>query len=431
MPMYPDGRGRQCYRASRLYGLRPGGKLAETQFLDRAFGKVLTESAADHIKHIIYTLRHGKYSVKHALRHWSVEDLAWAWNQDPMCVLVPDVEYSESTRQVYRKAEAAFGEALLALKCAKALEQYDRGEPCHYLFGKDLTNSGLIMAANCFKSPEMLQGANMMGKQRVADSHMQFGVAHGIEHLSRGEIKDIHTPLLHGSSVFTIVKKLHEHVDNPEDFDVENVHQHNVDAYGEEVDNIETIADWGRRAVSNQQNVLKWRMPDGFVACHQAMMERTPFSVFAASTRVKGKPYKEYKLVATMPLSLDRKGVPVFGRENVTTASNKGVNVKVRGLFANITHSIDALLLRLVIDHLIDRDEVFLLKHDDYMMSPDCFDGVIAVCQEFFDYLQHNNLYQDALYQIADTLRVPRAAPELLVGNGVNKTRQSFNFLMV
>lgn len=431
MPVYPDDRGREYYRASRLFGLRPQGKLAETLLLDRAEPVVLGESAISHMKHIIFTLRYGKVSVADAVNGFSGCDLAWARGLDPLSVEVPDVKYSKATQRQYREAEGLFGEYLLANKAAKALENAEAGIPCHYLFGKDLANSGLIMAANCFRSEKMLHGANMMGEDAVADSHVQFGKAHGVDHLPRGEIKDIHTPLLHGSSAQTLLRILQSHVSNPEDFDLQKVLDHNVDAYGKEVNNIDAIAQWGHDVVSNNQNILKWKMPDGFPACHKAVMVRTPFSVYAASTRVKNKAYKEYKVMATMPLSRDRKGFPVFGRENTSGNSNKGVEVKTRGLYANVTHSIDAMLLRWVSAYLLERDEVFLVKHDDYIMSPDCFEGVIKVCQEFFRYLQNNNVYQDALDQIAERSLVCNEAPVLLVGSGPDRTAESFNFLMV
>lgn len=428
MPMFFDDRGRLYYYFSRLFGVRPQGKLWETTAIDRYEPKLLDESAVKHIKHIIYTILHGKFSVDHAVRHFKASHWGYAATIDPMEVEVPDVPYKGNER-AYRKAEQEFGERILLNKCAKALQMAENGEPCPYMFGKDLTNSGLIMAANSFRSEKMLRGANMLGLKKVADSHMQFGMAHKIEHLPRVEIKDIHTPLLHGSSVHTIVKKIQEHIDNPDDFNDQNVHEHNIDAYGVEVDNIDMIAEWGECVVSNHRNILKWKTPDGFPACHKAVMERTPFSVYAASTRVKSKPFKEYKLMATMPVMFDAKHQPVYGRENTTAMSDKGVNVKTRGLFANMTHSIDAYLLRWLINTLLEMDEVFLLKHDDYIISPDMFDVVIEVCQEFFSQLQEKNLYQDALEQIAEKLQCK--APKLYVGDAPNKVAESYNFLMV
>ncbi len=428
LPMFFDDRGRMYYYFSKLFGVRPGGKLFETLMIDRAEPKLLSEKAVDHIKHIIYTVLHGKYSVEHAVKHFNAKTLQQAKDADPLAVEVPDVPYKGNER-VYRHAESEFAERVLLNKCAHALELYAAGEPCSYMFGKDLTNSGLIMAANSFRSEKMLRGANMYGLKTVADSHSQFGKAQEIDHLPRSEVKSIHTPLLHGSSARAIARMISDHLGEGKDVTEEDVHQHNIDAYGAEVDNIETIAAWGELMVNNHRNILKWKMPDGFPASHRSVMVRTPFNVYAASTRVKSKPFKEYKLMATMPIALGADGKCVFGRENTTVLSDKGVGVKTRGLFANITHSIDAMLLRKVIGVLLDSEEVFLLKHDDYMVSPDMFDEVIATAQEFFDYLQSGNLYQEILDQIAE--KYGTHAPRLLVGNAPNRVAESFNFLMV
>ena len=433
LPMFFCGRGREYYYFAKVFGVRPGGKLWETCNIDRAEPKLLGEAAVRHIKHIIYTFRHGKFSVEHAMKHFSSDDYEYAKSINPLDVPVPDVPYGSNgeNARLYRKAEAEFGERIALNKCAAALDMYETGIPCPYLFGKDLTNSGLIMAANCFRSEKMLRGANMWGLKGVADSHMQFGVAHGIEHLPRVEIKDIHTPLLHGSTISTIVKKLHQHVDNPDDFNEESVYQHNIDAYGVEVNNIDIIAQWGQDVVTNHQNILKWKLPDGFPACHKAMMKRVPFSVFAATSRDNSKKFcHEYRVVTTMPLALDADGQCVFGRANTTSLSDKGVDPGMRGLFANLTHSFDGLLLRWIIDALIKEGEVGLFKHDDYMVSPDMFDLVIDTCQEFFEFMQERNLYQEALEQISSNLRKFVPAPKLFQGNASNKVRSSFNFLM-
>ena len=431
LPVRPDDRGREVYAAVRLFGMRPQGKLLETLCLDKAMGTLITDEGADHIKHIIYSVLKGKCSLEHALKHFSQKHFNAATEASPFDVPVPVGPVTDENRNEFRKAESDFGKAFLLNKCARALVLYAAGKPCRYIFGKDLTNCGLMVAGSCFGSGKMLTGANLMGHKRVNDSHAQFGKAHGLDALTRDQVKDIHTPLLHGSSSFTLVKELHKHVPNPDDYTEESVDLHNIEAYGDEVENIDMIASWGADVVSNHQNILKWTMPDGFPACHKAVMERTPYSVFAASTRVKGKDYKEYKVMGTMPIALDVKGRPTFGRDNVTLRSDKGVKVKNRGLFANATHAIDAMNLRGISVRLMNKGSVFLTKHDDFMVAPDDFNDVIEECQSFFSYLRSNNLYQDALDQISAKLVVPADAPILLVGNAPNKAAESVNFLMV
>lgn len=418
---YPDSRLRLYYSANVLIGARPQGKLWETLAIDRAGPKLLDNSAIDHIKHIIMTTLHGKMSVDQACAMFTDDDLYSAISADPFAVKTPDVPFTGNEGK-YRAAEAEFGERILLNKCAEAIYMTREGIPCPYLFGKDLTNSGLIMAGNSFRAPKMLDGANCMGSKDVMDSHMQFGKAHQVDGvLSRIQIKDIHTPLLHGSSVFTIAEKLKFYVPNPDDVTEKAVMEHNVEAYGHEVNNIEEIAKFGYNAVNNYVNKLTWTLPDGEKAQHESVMEHTPFKVYAVSTRKKGSSYHAYNLVQTMPLAVDSDGRNAYD-------SSLGVNTKRRGLFANITHGLDAYTLRRLVTALLAAGEVFLLKHDDYMVSPDMFDFVVSNLQGTFHILQQENLYQTALDQIASVLGVD--APQLIVGNAQNKVMQSVNFLI-
>lgn len=422
LPVYPDGRLRFYYTANVLYGARPQGKLWETLAIDRAEPKLLDRTAYHHIVHIIMTILFGKMSVTDAVGAFRQHHHQQALTIDPMAVEVPDVAYP-GNEGAFRLAENEFGERILLNKCAQALQMYYDQIPCPYLFGKDLTNSGLIIAGNSFRAQKMLEGANCMGSNVVADSHMQFGKAHGVaDILSRGQIKDIHTPLLHGSTVNTIVSKLQLYVEDTDSITAKAVQEHNVEAYGHEVNNIEQIAAFGYNVVNNHVNKLSWKLPDGEVAHHESLMEHTPFKVYAVSNRKKGKHYHAYSLIQTMPLAVDERGHNAFSAE-------LGVNTKRRGLFANITHSLDAYVLRRLVRQLLDSNEVFLLKHDDFMVSPDAFGLVIKSLQSSFDHLQHYNLYQSALDQIADANGVE--APRLITGDAPNKTKESVNFLMV
>lgn len=446
MPMKFENRGRMGYWANRLQGARPHGKLSETLVHDSGRPTLITNSGADHIKHMIYTILKGKHSLKMALRQWRDEYHDMARDIDPLAVECPKDLYSDATERAYRKAQSEFGERMLLNKLAISLDRYEAGEPCNHIFGKDLTNSGLIMAGNSFRSEKMLKGANCFGELTVADSHTQFGKAHHLDDLPRSEVKEIHTPLLHGSSSGAIVAAINKHsdtalaVENADKlppsvvFDIQKqmVEQHNIDAYGAEVENISTITEYGKSIVTNHQNIFKWRTPDGFTSSHRAEMHRTPFTVYVASPNVKGPyPKKAFNLMETMPISLDNKGNSCFGAENTTSLSTKGVRISNRGLYANMTHSIDAMLVRRIGWAMLMHQSSFLLKHDDYIISPNHFDEAIDVCQVFFDYLQQDNLYQNFLDQIADKSSAGIPAPTLLVGEAANKTQDSYNFLMV
>jgi hypothetical protein len=431
LPVNHCSRMRTYYDANALYGLRPQGKLFETSMIVAAKARVLGKSAIRVAKHVIVANRYGeKLTEAEACRKWSEKDLTWAKNLDPFITLT-DEKYSENTHHIFKGQEDEMGVIVQCLQMAEVIEKTRAGEPTKIMVGEDLTNSGLLMLANSSRSPKMLRSVNMMSDDTVQDAYKDWGIAHGIwEHLGRKIVKGLLTPLLHGASPHSLVRNLHTYVPNPEDFTVESMEEHNLEAYGPEVDNIEMIAEWGIEMVDNFHNVLKWKTPDGLTCTHQAVMDRTPFSVFVASTRGTKRPYKEYKIMSTMPVAFDRKKRPVFGRENITSKSHKGVCVKTRGLFANITHSIDGYLLRRVTRRLLDAGQPFLVKHDDYIVPPDQFGMVIEECQDFFDYLQNNNLYQSALDQIAKYRKVPGTAPKLVVGSAENRTKDSINFLM-
>lgn len=428
LPVYPCDRLRLYYVANKLPGARPQGKLWETLAIDSYNCHMITDKAFYHIVHIMVSLIDGKCSLDQACDAYQFE-----WRQpvnrflkeaaaaDPFGVEKPDVPFL-GNEDLYRKAESEFGRRILLNKCYEATMCYEKGLPCHSLFGKDLTNSGLIMAGNSFKSEKMLEGGNCAGSPDVQDSHNQFGEAHNLTNvLTRDKIKSIHTPLLHGSSAYAIAEMINTYSEGSKKVTDADVTASNVKAYGHEVHNIEAIASFGYYNVNNSINRLEWTLPDGSKAFHRAVMEHTPIKVFAASRRKKGQNYHAYKLNATMPLAVDSEGRDAF-------SSKLGVLNKRRGLFANMTHSIDAYVLRSLCRTLLDSGSTFLLKHDDYMVPPADFNIVVSDLQKSFSSLRDTNLYQQFLNEIGAKLGVD--VPELIEGEAENKIFESTNFLM-
>ena len=435
LPVHPDSRLRLSY-STALYGARIHGKAFETAMHDAYEARVYGPSAIDVCKHIIVDIRYGKMSQKEAVAKFCAKDLTWALAQDPLNVALPDVKYSAATKPTFEKFEKDCSEALVALKAARCIQMTKAGEPCSYMFGQDLTNSGLLMLGNSSRSPQMLAAVNVMGESTVRDSHTVTGTGLGIMSLGRQAVKLISTPLFHGAGYSTIAKKMLE-VGVAEEFCTEEyVDDHLIATYGYEIDNIQSITQWGRKVVNNYQNILKWKTLDGHTAFHQSTMERTPFSVCVAmpgwqnSSKKDPVPFKYYNIIATMPYAEDKSGYAIYGKDNVTPESPKGVSVKTYGLFANITHSLDATLLRRIVQHQLLKGEEILVKHDDYIVRPDQFGEIVQVCQKFFSDLQSKNLYQDALDQIAANLKVPATAPTFRVGNAPDLTSQSVNFLL-
>ena len=385
LPVKPDSRYRTYYEA-QLPGLRPQGKLWETLLIDSYIPSMITSKGADHIRHIIYVLRHGRTPILEALSKFSQEDLDWAGSQDPM-----DIEYVGGRKEIDR-----FGIRILANKCYTALELHGAGYPCHYLFGKDLTNSGLLMAGSSFRSEKMMLSANLIDHESSHNSHTDFG---NVYNLPLEDSKPIHMQLLHGSTPKTTSSLISKSLGI--DVDEETIRTRNREVYGDCVDNIDAIATWGSQIVANNQTTLRWKTPDHLIAEHSSVMTHVPIEVYSASYADK-KSYVKDTVIRTMPLALDINQYPIYSSgQGAGIHSKDGIQLKVRGLYANITHSLDGYLLRRVVRRLLSSGQPFLLKHDDYMVMPDAFDQVIDEAKVFFRGAAKMNYYQRALDEIA------------------------------
>ena len=411
LSMKYDDRYRVYYDAAVLEGIRPHGKLWETLMIDSAEPFKLTEDDCRVLRHTIYVNLHGRATIEKANDKWKEKDFLAAIGIDPM----------------EQDNEKAFGEAILLNKAAGALADYQAGVPSTSMFGYDFTNSGLMMAGLSFHSKEMMKVANLGNHKTVYDSHTEFGTAYGLK-LPRKEVKKIHTALMHGGTNETLLKEI-QSILGEDSFTLKQVVQANEKAYGDCVRNITSIADWGTIAVGNRQSILRWTMPDGFKACSRAHMEGVPVRCYAASARHK-EGYTAYTVVSNMPLVEDRNGYPIYDRNTELDGVPYSVKVKKRGLFANLTHSIDAYVLRCVVKKLVANKRPFLLKHDDYIVPPGAQSIVKQAAQEVFDTLYNVNVYQKALEEIAAHSPYGLLLPKLHAGNAKNTASVSSNFIM-
>lgn len=405
-----DHRYREYYYAAVLEGMLPHGKLWNTLMIDSAEPFDLTEDDMQVLKHIIYVNIHGRTSMENALKAFNMEDLFYADCVDPMTAT----------------NEKEFGRLLLLHKASIALKQYADGEQSTFMFGYDFTNSGLMMAGLSFHSKEMMKSANLGNHKTVHDSHMDFGNGYGLD-LDRDTIKEVHTPLLHGSSNKTLVKILNEHLGEGA-VDESVVSKANERAYGLCVRNIGTIAEWGSLVTGNRQSTLRWTMPDGYKAANRAYMEGVPIQCYAASARHK-EGYCAYVVVSSMPLVEDNNGYPIYDKHTQLDGVSYPVEVHKRGLFADLTHSIDAYVLRCVVRALRAAGMPFLLKHDDYIVPPRAMHIVKAAAQEAFNELYKVNMYGKALKEIAELSPYDPEIPSLYMGDARNTAGVSENFM--
>ena len=403
-------RKRVYYEAAALEGIRPHGKLWETLMIDSAVPYALNERDEEVLKHIIYVTLHSRVSIAEAVEKFSVEDYLTASAIDPLM----------------QTSEEAFGEAILLNKCAQAIDDYKNGVPSRFMFGYDFTNSGLLMSGVSFKSKKMMQAGNIYGSDQVVDSHHAFGEGYGLS-LERKDVKKIHMGLMHGSSLNSIANVLTEILGR--EVDETEVKKLNEQAYGKAVNNIPNIADWGTKVIGNEQSVLRWTMPDGFSACSRAYLKGVPVMVYSASASHKER-YTKHVIVSDMPWIEDNNGFAVYGRETVVGGKSYDVEQKRRGLFANITHSIDSYMLRYVTQHLVDNGRPFLLNHDDFIVMPKDADLVIDAAKDIFHTLYHDNLYQEAINEIVKHSPYDLVPLELVEGKGECLVSFSDNFMM-
>lgn len=410
LPMKYCDRDRMYYEASRLEGIRPHGKQWEVLMIDSAVSFDLTSDDEKVLKHLIYVTLHGRVSLEEAINKFSLEDLLEAQAADPFKA----------------ETEEDFGDAILLNKCYKALIDYQQGNTSKFMFGYDLTNSGLMMSGVSFKSPHMMMASNTGGSSTVHDSHTDFGKGFDVP-LKRKDIKKIHMGLLHGSALKSIAKVIQQETEV--ECDEVMVRKFIHKAYGKSVDNITNIADWGTKIVGNEQSVLRWTMPDGFSACSRAHLKSVPILVYCASASHK-EGYTSRLIVSDMPWVEDKNGYPIYSGDVQMGGMTYHVEAKKRGLFANMTHAIDAYVLRQVFEAVYSTGRPMLLKHDDYIVPPSAYFTVIETAKKAFNELFNNNLYQAACNEIAQHSPYDLEPLELVEGKAYNTVSQSANFLM-
>lgn len=417
-----DGRLRTYYDFGGLLGMRPQGKLHEVCTFDSAVFTKRTARGADHLKHIIMVERYERMTLEDAVSKFTDEDLEWALCLDPLDEALVYQTKEELEKEGVKSNEKEFGRRVMLNKAAIALNRYFAGQECNYLFGKDLTNSGLIMAASAFGSEEMMLGANLMGGDDVVDTHQNFADKVG---MSRDEAKQIQHGLLHGMSLFGLVKMLPQYTEQ----DLEN---YIVQVYGPSVLNIAKIAAFGKMAVDNKSTQLTWQTLDGYRASHVALFEGVSSQLCTFSTKVKGGYRKEY-VTSKMPMHFvgNRPLYKTGDNANQPGWTKKGVVCKLNGLYANITHGLDGWVLRQVVEKVMAKGGVMLMKHDDYIVDPSLFDDIIETVETSLIKINEDKPYDSAMSQIkqASGGRL-KSSPAMVHGGAAIEVGRSVNFLM-
>ena len=337
LPMWLDYRTRMYYDFSEV-GINPHGKQFETCLFESA-EPYMIENIDEYLYSAVVIID-GRMPHHEAIARFNA-------NKD---------YYMEQLRKPLSDTPSVdeLGEWLYNTRLADAIESYYNGTETHFLLSEDATNGGLQHGGIGFHSKEMMIPANVGGAPEQLDSHGNLQQLLGLA--SRDTAKEIHQPLLHGSSMNTLAGVLDCSVMEAEAFITK--------AYGQSVLNIEKIADWGVAVATNNNTSLLWKTRDGFNAQSIAYVETVPLTIrFIAERNAQG--WGQLLLHKDMPLLRSAKGELVYGGGSAKDKTKVGGKVKNRGLYANITHSIDATALRDVIRATGGRG---LWKHDNFLV---------------------------------------------------------------
>ena len=390
-----DSRLRLYYDLTML-GINPHGDCFETHMWEKADGELITENG-------FITLVHSAVTIATGVRHSHDQTMKlWERNQAKYLANLVDPE-----------AHAKFGELFYNGRLIQAIEDYHNGVESYFLIGEDATTGGLQHGGLGFKSVKSMKASNVGGLKQPQDAHAQLGKEFG---LGRDIAKKINTPLLHGSTLKTVSRVLTEAIG--EKVTEKYVEEHIVKAYGEEILNVPTIASWGTQAYDNYNTTLAFSALDGWKCQSTGYIKSASLKIYAISL-VSKTGFTATKLTRDMPLVLSNTGEPIYD------------NTKIRGVYANITHSIDAWDLRQVGRAMIGLGRVCLFKHDKFYAHPNDMTFVRKVYKSALLTEFESSAYTRAMQEISDNRAgQPIPLPELIEGEGtLEMVQASENFL--
>lgn len=403
-----DHRLRVGPEANRLEGINAHGKTFETIQHCSAVKRDL-EGSFDVLVQQLYSAREHRVGIDEAL------------------ALNTNAHFEAVTEDVMLAATSQKEMANLwtAKKALESLERAANGEDCGNLFGWDFTFSGGIMAGLLFKSPEFLQSGNLYGSDVITDAHARFGELFGIK-LDRDTVKSMQQPVMHGGHISGLVNTIAQHGYDMSEADVQ---QSLLRVYGESVVNIDTIAQWGATIARSEYSTMRWTMPDGMIASHKAYQSGVAVENYVASASHKAG-YAHTIELTDLPYETTRTGKPLYAKEMVIGNTTHKVTTHLRGLFADILHSVDAYVLRRVVTAVRATGCPILVKHDNFYIHPTSYPVLISAAKEVFKEILAGDLLNDILTEIAVHSHVPATAPEIVYGEAEDRIEESNLFLL-
>jgi hypothetical protein len=311
-------------------------------------------------------------------------------------------------KEKFRIYQSLDSMGLYEQRLRQALNDYNTKTPSHFLLGFDCTNGGLQHMGVSFHDKLMMKMGNLSSLATPQDSHK--GLRDHIHDtlgydLDRKRVKKLNTEFLHGSSYKSVADHLSAIIIEDLDVEVEISEEQMRSIFsgllGATADNIETIASLGSMLYDEQNLSLRWSMPDGFIAQSTSYMKGSIVKCFVEDSSSK-KGYRQLKVARDMPSNY---------------LNGEVIDVeRTRGLFANITHSIDSYTLR----ELKRRTNfVMMTKHDNFFTHPNNSNKTSEVYLEIMTENFDKKLYENALLDIVNNhSNYDGGIPTLLYGVG-------------
>ena len=308
------------------------------------------------------------------------------------------VEKFESKEQFYYdellKAEGL--ELVYNKRLIKAVEDYREGNKSRFLIARDFTTGGLLHFSSGYTMErKSLALSNLFNTNEVYDTHSAVAKAVSniaCREIARNDAKVINQSLLAGAGMKSVTDAFNDHLGT--EVSIKDMEGALVEVYGNTATTFNKYNRWGRSVLDNFNTSLMWTMPDGVKAQSSSFIKGQEVKLYVPDASAK-EGTKSIKVTRNMPLLVDNSsGTPL--------CVGIHAEAKVSGFLANVTHSIDAYVLRKIVKSLIDAGEVGLFIHDNILTFGINHETlVMPTAQEVIKQNMESKIFLDIQHQVA------------------------------
>lgn len=378
----------RMYYGLTMPGINPQGDSFETHMWESSEARLINEQGYEDLVWAAVVIARGRRNKPQSLKYWGNHEKA-------------------IREELVDEDNNSFGEAFYNGRLLDAIDDYRNGRESRFLLGFDYTTGGLQHFGTAFRSVKSMKASNMGGLKTVRDAHGELGETFGLD---REIAKDINTPLLHGSTYKTIAKVISEATS--EEISPTEAREHIIKTYGKEIENIQTIASWGTVAHDTKNPSLTFLSPDGEKAQSTCYFKSVELVVYGLEF-VENKMYSQCTVHRDMPYVESANAEPVHD------------SPKIRGFYANATHTFDGYVLRQM--------DAEIYKHDKFYTHPNDMEPIREQGRKAAIVGFRSNFYLSAMKDVAKTYvgSATLPIPELMYGDATEKMiLDSDNFLM-